>query len=303
MRNLMILTVILGLCCSCSETASDSDSTLTNVQVGSVAQQISSLVEAAVQNSVAEEGEAADGAIHARMQPSFLSQLGFMHAPSSAVAPIKTEGFSYDAVNCDFTLASSFNTNMVLDGSAYPNASGTLNIAATATAPTGSRASGAISFNPIVVTTANDVSVTDPNSGATASWADGTVFNYTVTVVWNWTDTNNWTYTTTTTSTAVDRAVTVTGLGDTHTGDVDHNFSWTRTVSRTGGNPVVVSLDAISGTRDAVWTTQSSGKVHQVHWDVTSLTDIEVTVDGFTFQFNSLLALVALLDASLEYDS
>ncbi len=299
LHHILLLSSILLLCSCGDDDASNDSNALTNAQVGSVAQSITSLTESAVQNEIANEGETVATVVAKRSVIS-LPSLGLMGNYGSGYNG--TNSFVFNGVNIDFINAASFNVAVDLDGAEYPNASGTLNINATTTGPTGTQSNGSISFDTITVTTADSVTVTDPNSGAKATWPDGTTFNYSVSITWTHTDSDNWSYTTTTTSTATNRSVTVSGKGGSYSGNVDHDFTWARTISRTGGAAVNVSLDTFSGTRDVVWTKNGSSKVHTVNWVINSLNDIQVTVNGFTFNFNSVLALVALLNANLNHD-
>ena len=304
MRLYHVLLLLSVLVFSACESDDSSSSALSNAQVGGVAQQISSLTESAVQNTIAEQGATGGPApVVARLLSGALNGMGMMHMPAQqAPAPQPLHSFSYDYAEIDFSGATNLNATIDLSTSTYPNATGTLYITATATGLTGTQASGSVNYTNIVVTTDDDVSVTDPNSGATAAWPDGTTFNYNVSVSWTYTAADDWTYTTNTTSTATDRSVTVTGKGGTYAGEVDHSFTWSRTVTRSGST-ISITFNTFSGTRDVTWTDQGDASTHEVNWVINSLTDIEVTVDGFTFNFSSVAALIALLNVNFQHDN
>lgn len=298
--HLALLASILVF--SACESDDSAGSALSNAQVGGVAQQICSLTESAVQNAIAEEGASGGPApVVARLLTGAFNGLGAMHMPVQAT-PQPIHSFSYEYAEIDFSAAGNLNATIDLSTSTYPNATGTLYITATATGLTGDQSSGSVSYNNIVVTTADDVSVTDPNSGAVASWPNGTTFNYTVSVTWTYTSATDWSYTTNTTSNATDRSVTVTGNGGTYVGEVDQAFTWNRTISRSASTISVV-FNAFNGTRDVTWTDQGDASTHEVNWVINSLTDIEVTVDGFTFNFSSVAALIALLNVNFQHDN
>ena len=295
---LMLLSAAVLVLGACSTETDSATSSLETVQVGGAAQQITSLTESAVQNALAEQGESAGSPVVADSLLPGWNQLGMAGVPVSG----GTQSFSFGATDIDFTGAVDISTSVNLNPSDYPNATGTLNIAASVTGPTGNIASGSVSYNAITVTTADDVTVTDPVSGATASWPNGTVFTYSAAISWTRTDANNWTYTSVASSTANNRTVTITGKGKTYTGQVDHDFDWTREVSRTGGGSIVSTITAFSGTRDVTWTDVDTAVSHEVNWVINSLSDIAVTVDGFTFNFSSVAALIALLNVNLDHD-
>ena len=305
MRLSLVLLSCAVLLMSACESDDSSTPSLSNAQVGGVAQQIGGLTEAAVQNTIAEEGASGGPApVVARLLSGSFNGLGLMGMPANKTGPSPEPlgSFSYDYAEIDFSGAGNLNASVNLSTSTYPNASGTLHITATATGLTGTQASGSVNYTNIVVTTDDNVSITDPNSGAVASWANGTTFNYNVSVTWTYTSATDWSYTTNTNSNATDRSVTVTGNGGTYVGEVDQSFTWNRTVTRSGAN-ITVAFNSFSGTRDVTWTDQGDSSNHEVNWVINSLTDIQVTVDGFVFNFSSVAALIALLEFNFNHDS
>ena len=166
------------------------------------------------------------------------------------------------------------------DGSSdrYPHATGIIHVVGTATGDTDDCiASGEVAYT-VDLTVTSDVVVTDPHDGSQVTWPTGGSASWGVDLAWAVTDVNNWSYQADVTKDVEDRTVIVTtATGDDFSAVVDIHHQARRTVAATAG--ILSTSFSLKGLRHAVWT-GPSGKTWDVTWDVQSLFEIHLTVNG-----------------------
>ena len=213
--------------------------------------------------------------------------------PASTRSTVASADFQFDP---SYTTIIDFDD--VSGGSdVYPQLSGSLSLTATLDAAASQLPDP--SDPPMMTTTGSATYVaqaialtslvaTDPINGATAIWSRDDLFDFIITIAW--TSGINWNYTLSISSSVSERSVTIRSAN----GRATMNRSSSFTVDQTDG--LTTTAFSVSGRRQVAWLAESGNERH-VLWDIASLDQVSLTVNGGFVGSFSRAQLVADLGA------
>jgi hypothetical protein len=169
----------------------------------------------------------------------------------------------------------------------FPDASGQIRLTATVASSNhvpraeGQPATGFVSLSPVQVTAVTEITVSDRRNGNTASWPATTSHSGTWRVDYERSDRNNWSMAMAGTRSVTNKTVTITtDDGNQRTGVINARWQSNRSRARVNGERAPAER-SLSGSREVVWT-GADGNQRTVSWNVVSLDEIYVTINGET---------------------
>jgi len=209
------------------------------------------------------------------------------HAASDAVVDSGKHGTSSSKSTGPTASSITFqsNLNLTVDLSAtnavgepkYPGSSGMLNVVASGTV-TADSGSGSATYA-VGVTAVTDLMFTDPNSGDTATIAQGAVWSYSLAVQWSLKDGQNWFIKAESDCSLSGVAFTVRHQTEIILGTVGGSRHATASFAKTAG----IFVAWVSVTADKTVTFSDSTGPHTVSIHVAAVDLITITVDGVAY--------------------